>query len=478
MTSLAKMAAPSRVESGDRPGLAKAYADFIEQKSQIASASGFAPIAMPDFLFDFQSFLVDWALRIGRGAILADTGLGKTPMMLVWADNVVRKTNRPVLLLTPLAVSAQTIGEAQKFGIEARRADPKILGPSIHVTNYERLHHFDPSNFAGVVCDESGILKSFEGEMRNRVTIFLRKVAYRLLCTATPAPNDYIELGTSSEALGYLGFMDMLSRFFKNNRNNAALNTMGKYDHAPQWRFRGHAEKPFWRWVSSWARALRKPSDLGFDDARFALPELIEHAHVVRAEKPREGFLFSIPAVGLAEEREERRRTLRERCEKAASLVAGTRAPAVMWGHLNDEADLLEKLVPDAIQVSGRDSDEEKEEKFAAFSSGQARVLVTKPIIGAWGLNWQHCAHTTMFAGHSFEQDYQAIRRFWRFGQTRPVVVDRVLSDGEQRVIGNLRRKAAQAQKIFASTVAHMHDAIVQSQPTVTNVSEEIPSWL
>jgi hypothetical protein len=455
---------------------ATAYRAFVESKEHRASETGFAPEWMPDALFDFQRALVEWAQRKGRAAIFADCGLGKTPMQLTWAQNVVRRENRPVLVIAPLAVSAQTIREGAKFGIEVRRAGHADTCACVYVTNYERLHQVDVTAYAGVVCDESSILKAFDGETRRAVTTFLRKVPYRLLCTATAAPNDYVELGTSSEALGYLGFMDMLARFFQNNRNNSATNRVN--DSAAQWRFRGHAERPFWRWVCSWARCLRRPSDLGFDDSRFALPELVEREHVVAASKLREGMLFAMPAVGLQEEREERRRTLRERCETAARLVADTGQPAVCWAHLNDEADLIERLVPDAVQVSGRDSDEEKEAKFEAFASGAARVLVTKPVIGAWGLNWQHCAHMVTFASHSFEQHYQSVRRFWRFGQERPVVVDHVISDGEGRVLKNLQRKAERADHMFAEIVRHMRDELVLAKPREFSMREELPSWL
>jgi len=456
------------------------YSDFIAGKTQLESGGGFAPTFMPTFLFDFQSSLVDWSLRRGRGAIFADCGLGKTPMQLVWAENVVRHTNKPVLVLTPLAVSSQTIREGAKFGIEVARSGDGKVRPGINVTNYERLHHFNPSDFAGVVCDESGILKSFDGSTRKAIVDFMRGIEYRLLCTATAAPNDYYELGSSSEALGGLGFMDMLGRFFKNARNNASLGRAWSSSGGggAQWRFRGHAEKPFWRWVCSWARAVRKPSDLGFDDGRFVLPALHEREHMVMANKPRNGMLFSMPAVGLAEEREERRITLRERCELAASLVNGTGKPAVAWCHLNDEGDTLEKMIPDAVQVSGRDSDEAKEEKFSAFAAGQVRVLVTKPIIGAWGLNWQHCAHMTAFAGHSFEQYYQSVRRFWRFGQSSEVVVDHVISEGEGRVLANLRRKAEQAETMFSEMTSHIQDELAIARDRRFNIKEEVPSWL
>ncbi len=454
------------------------YGDFLRRKAHVNTADGFDPVWMPDFLFDFQRQLVTWALCIGRSALFEDCGLGKTPQQLVWAENVVRHTNRPVLVLTPLAVGIQTMREASKFDIDAVRSADGKPGPGITVTNYEKLHMFDPNDYSGIVCDESSILKSYSGATRAAVTQFMRPLRYRLLCTATAAPNDYTELGTSSEALGHLGFMDMLSRFFRNNRNNAAVNPLG-HSGLPQWRFRGHAEKPFWRWVSSWARCLRKPSDLGFDDSRFDLPPLTENEHVVDSDKFRAGMLFAVPAVGLQEQREERRRTLADRCDRAASLVADTGKPAVCWAHLNDEADLIERMVPDAVQVAGRHSDDIRLERFTAFLSGEIRVLVTKPKIGAWGLNWQHCAHTTMFSSHSFEQYYQSVRRFWRFGQTQPVVVDHVRSEGEARVLSNLRRKARLASKMFDEVTAHMRNALVLSrEQRVFDTTEEVPKWL
>jgi hypothetical protein len=456
------------------------YEAFLDQKEQQNTGSGFAPVWVPDFLFDYQRALVDWSLRTGRAATLADCGLGKTPMQLVVAENVVRHTNRPVLVITPLAVGRQTVIEAQKFGIEARRTQT-ITTPAVYVTNYERLHHYNSADFAGVVCDESSILKSFDGAIKATVTEFMRTLRYRFLYTATAAPNDFIELGTSSEALGYLGHMDMLNRFFRNVQGTSDTDRKWAVDSGgggPIWRFKGHSEGPFWRWVASWARALRRPSDLGFDDARFALPEMIEREHVVGARRPREGFLFSMPALGLAEQREERRRTIRERCEKVAELVAHTGKPAVCWANLNDEADLIESLVSDAVQVSGKDSDEEKEEKFADFQSGKIRVLVIKPVIGAWGLNWQHCAHATMFAGYSFEQYYQSVRRFWRFGQEQNVIVDHVISDGEGKVLETRKRKAEQANKMFTELVAHMRDGMTINRATYGTKKMEVPSWL
>ena len=462
-----------------------AYEAFLDRKAQLGRDSGFAPVWMPDFLFDFQRSLVDWSVRKGRSAIFADCGLGKTPIQLVWAENVVRHTNKRVLILTPLAVSHQTIAEAGKFGIEAHRSQAGELHDGINVTNYERLHYFNPDDFAGCVADESSILKSFDGTRKAEVTEFMRRMSYRLLATATAAPNDYIELGTSSEALGELGYTDMLTRFFKNDQNTIKPTVyrhrgqnFSALDAAAKWRFKGHAEVPFWRWVSSWARALRRPSDLGFLDERFELPELIEREHLVETDKPRPGMLFAMPAVGLDEQREERRFTIEERCSRVAALVADTGQPALAWCHLNPEGKRLAEMIPDSLEVSGGDSDEAKEEKFLAFASGQLRVLVTKPRIGAWGLNFQHCAHVTFFPSHSFEQYYQGVRRCWRFGQTRPVVVDVVTTEGEHQVMRNLQRKAKAADRMFSALVEEMHRAeSIERGPKFT-VKEEHPSWL
>lgn len=459
------------------------YASFLAGKSQYGSDDGFAFDWAPDFLFGFQRQLVDWACRIGRGALFADCGLGKTPMQLVWAENARRATGKPVLVLTPLAVAFQTETEAAKFGIEAGISrDGKIVAP-ITITNYEQLEKFDRDQFGAVVCDESSAIKAFDGKRKAIVTEFLRTVPYRLLATATAAPNDYVELGTSSEALGYLGHMDMLGRFFINQQRTADTKGRWKGHGAPrafegqQWRFKGHAEEAFWRWVVSWARAVRRPSDLGFSDEGYVLPELREVRHMVEAVTPAEGRLFDVPATGLREEREEARRTLTERCEKAAELIADAR-PGVAWCHLNDEADLLVKLIDGAVQVSGSDSPEEKEEKLHAFSDGEIRVLVTKPKLGAWGLNWQHCHRMTYFPSHSYEQWYQAVRRSWRFGQTEPVTVDIITTPGGEQTFANLNRKAKAADKMFDSLTGHMRDALgIRSVSSYPN-PVEIPSWI
>lgn len=461
------------------------YLAFLERKTHLGSEDGFEPLWMPDSLFDFQAALTEWSLRLGRGAVFADCGLGKTLMQLVWATNVAKHAGRPVLVLTPLAVAQQTIREADKFGMEAVRSSRGEVEAQVVVTNYERLHLFDSERFAGVVCDESSILKSFDGKRRAEITEFMRKVPYRLLCTATAAPNDYTELGTSSEALGGLGHVDMLGRFFRNDQNTVKPmvyrhrgQDFAKLEERSKWRLKGHAEEPFWRWVASWARACRKPSDLGFSDEGFDLPELIENEHVVQSRQAAPGRLFDVTAVGLQEQREERRRTIEERCEYVAGLVADTGKPAVVWCHLNDEGTRLAGLIDDAVEVSGKDSDDAKEEKFQAFGAGEARVLITKPKIGAWGLNWQHCNHLTFFPSHSYEQYYQAVRRCWRFGQTKPVLVDVVATEGEVGVKKNLQRKSAAADRMFSSLVAHMTDAMKLDAASYGDLTAEVPSWL
>jgi hypothetical protein len=462
------------------------YSDFIERKSQADQFGGFEPLWMPEFLYDFQSVLVDWAIRKGKAALFADCGLGKSPMQLVWAENVVRHTNKPVLIATPLAVSYQLVREAEKFNVRAVRSIAGELPtrPQIVITNYERLEHFDARDFAGMVCDESSILKCYMGVRRRLITRFMSKMHYRLLCTATAAPNDYIELGTSSEALGYISHSDMLERFFKQIQSKQIKRFTGGHGsrndmHKAQggWRFRGHAETPFWRWVCSWARALRRPSDLGFSDDRFVLPELIERETVVSNTKPLPGLLFSIPARGLSEQREERRNTIEERCEKVAELASHD-AQSLIWCHLNAEGDRLEELIPDAQQVAGSDADEVKEERLIAFANGQLQRLITKPKIGAWGLNLQGCAHMTFFPSHSYEQYYQGTRRCWRFGQTRPVVVDIVTSEGESQVMHNLQRKAQAADQMFEALQEHMTDALHIEKDNRFTERQEVPTWL
>lgn len=452
------------------------YTAFLNTKSQIGSRDGFAPIWMPECMFEFQAAMVEWSLLQGRAGLFEDCGLGKTLQELVWAENVVRHTNGCVLILTPMAVSKQVAAEAAKFGIEVRISRDGKVHKGITVTNYERLHLFSPADFVGAVCDESSILKSYAGARRCEITEFMRRMRYRLLGTATAAPNDYTELGTSSEALGHLGYIDMLNRFFKNDLNNSSTGR-GFMGGENKWRLKGHAEEPFWRWVCSWSRAIRRPSDLGFDDAAFTLPDLQEAEHLVGTNTLGDGMLFAMPAVGLQEQREERRRTVRERCEQVAQLVDHDDF-SVSWCQLNDEGDLLQELITGARQIKGTQAEEEREEIYDAFLSGQIKKLVIKDSIGAFGLNWQHCAHTTLFPTHSYERYYQSIRRFWRFGQQRRVRVDIVGTEGDSGILKNQQRKAAQADAMFSALVSHMNAALAIDRAAAFTTPQEIPAWL
>lgn len=462
--------------------MASDYASFVDNKSHAAADSGFDPVFMPDGLFPFQEALIQYAVRKGRGALFEFCGLGKTVQTLTWAENVHRKTNKPVLILTPLAVARQFVTEGEKFGITCTRDSKKKCG--IKVANYEQLHKYDPKDFAGVACDESSILKNFEGAMKTAITEFIKKMDYRLLATATPSPNDYIELGTSSEALGHMGYMDMLGMFFKSTQNSLhpMSSLSSRYGGAvfaeAKFRFKPHAEMHFWRWVCSWSRACRKPSDIGFDDGPLVLPPISETLSLCKRRSTRDGFLFNLPSIGLKEQREERRATIEERCEMAAAKCLAAPDASVAWCALNDEADLLETLMPGSAQVSGSQSDEEKEEIFTAFERGELKKLIIKPKIGAFGLNWQHCNHMTWFVSHSYEQYYQAKHRLYRFGQKRPVHVDVIASDGEEKVLANLQRKSEAADKMFDMLVQSVNDALVVSARKDANKETEVPSWL
>ncbi len=454
-----------------------AYGEFLARKAQLANAGGFAATGLPSHLFGFQAALVEWATRMGRAAVFADCGLGKTLIELEYATQVYRRTGRPVLLLTPLAVGFQIVAEAARFGYDAATSRTGQVAATITVTNYEQLTKFSPDDFGGVVCDESSILKAFDGVTRQAITEFMRRTPYRLLGTATAAPNDWTELGTSSEALGGLGHTDMLTRFFvSDQRTVTSRSSFAAGGRAVGFRLKGHAVDPFWRWVASWSRALRRPSDLGFPDDGFHLPPLIEREHLVQASLSAPGTLFDVPAHGLADEREETRRTLTERCEAAAAALEHAHH-AVAWCHLNDESTLLTHLIPGAVEVAGADSPAQKEEALAAFTRGEIRVLVTKPSIGAWGLNWQHASQMTYFPSHSYEAYYQAVRRMWRFGQTQPVHVDVITTTGGRAVLDNLRRKASAADEMFSRLVAHMNDALTVRGHSY-DTPMEAPAWL
>lgn len=431
------------------------YLDFLEKKKHIDINYGIPVKWMPNGLFDFQEYVLGYGIEKGRCAEFLDTGLGKTILELATAYNYVLHTNKRVLIITPLAVAFQFIKEAEKFGVDdVSYSKDGTLKTKIVICNYERLHYFNSSDFDCVMCDESSILKNFEGATKNAIISFLKKVKYRFLFTATPSPNDYIELGNSSEALGYLGYMDMLGKFFKNNQNNVAkLSQVSLARQGEEWYLKPHAEKDFWQWIRSWSISMRKPSDLGFSDASHVLPELIESNALIHNQNPiaKNGQqpMFAMVAKTFHEIKAETKVTIKERCEMAYQKAL-PHDISVYWVNLNDEAKLLSTLDRTAKEIKGSMDIDEKEEILLAFSNGEIKKLITKSSITAFGLNWQHCNHTTYFITHSWEQYYQAIRRFWRFGQKRKVYVDRILSDGQARILDSLMVKKNKAEKMFS----------------------------
>lgn len=444
------------------------YQRFLESKRHTSSNYGIKASFIPDEMFDYQKHVTDYSINKGRCADFIDTGLGKTLMELVIAVNYIRAFNKPVLIITPLAVAFQFIKEAVKFQIDDIEycKDGKYT-KKIVVCNYERLEHFTSSDFDCVILDESSILKNFEGATKAAITSFLKKVKYRYLFTATPSPNDYIELGTSSEALGYMGYTDMLSKFFKNNNNNTVkIGRIAAARQGVEWYLKPHAENDFWRWVASWSVSMRKPSDLGFSDKLHKLPKLHERQTVVKNTNPLaidgQYAMFNFPAMKFAEIKAEVRATIHERCEMAVTK-ASERECSVYWVNLNDEADLIQKLDPTAHEVRGNMNIDRKEEILLAFSEGHINKLITKTSITAFGLNWQHCNHTTYFPTYSYEQYYQAIRRFWRFGQKRQVDVDLILSDGQSRIMESLLVKKAKAEQMFENLIQHINAEYIQA---------------
>lgn len=434
------------------------YNEFLKKKKHSSIDYGINPSFIPDCMFDFQKKITEEIIRKGRYAGFIDTGLGKTLIELVVAANYVKSTNCGVLIITPLAVAFQFIKEAEKFGIDDIKysKDGKITS-KITICNYERLDKFNPSDFECVILDESSILKNFDGATKNRITYFLKKVKYRYLFTATPSPNDYIELGTSSEALGYLGYMDMLSKYFKNAKNNVSkISSADKCRAGVEFYLKPYAEADFWKWVRSWSISVRRPSDLGFSNERYILPELKEVETIVKSRKPlsKNGMysLFNSPAVGFFEIKQEVRNTIRERCEIAVEK-ANNHDISVYWVNLNDEADVICDLDKKAVEIKGKMNIDEKEEILLAFANGVINKLVTKSTITAFGLNWQHCNHTVYFPTYSYEQYYQSLRRFWRFGQKKPVTADLIISDGQDRIMESLLAKKEKAIDMFENLV-------------------------
>ncbi|MGW8257954.1 MAG: helicase-related protein, partial [Thermoguttaceae bacterium] len=426
------------------------YAKFLESKRSVIESVGFAidESQINSAAFDYQKDIIRWAVWRGRAACFLDTGTGKTIIQLDWARLIHQYTGGRILILAPLAVAQQTAREAAKFAIPCNVSvcrDSLDLCDGINVTNYERLHHFDASDFAGIVLDESSILKGFGGAMRKQITDFARSIKYRLACTATPAPNDLIELTNHAEFLDVMSGKEIIALFFVHDGNTTH-----------QWRLKGHAKKDFWKWLGQWSVALRKPSDLGYSDDGFDLPPLNIQHHVI-AGIPSEGELFVIEAKGLAEQRAAKRATLEERVQKVADLVNNSDESWIVWCELNAESDALKRAIPDAVEIVGSDSPEKKESDLASFISQESRVMVTKPSIAGFGLNLQHC-HNIAFVGlsHSYEQFYQAVRRCWRYGQTRPVECHIVSTEQEGRVIANIQRKEKQARQMFDEVIKNM----------------------
>lgn len=434
------------------------YINFIESKKHSSINYGIEPIYYPDGMFDYQKYVSEYAIKKGRCAVFLDTGLGKTIIELTIAKNYLLHTNKPVLIITPLAVAFQFILEAEKFGIDdiSYSKDGKYK-TKIVVCNYERLDKFNHNDFDCVILDESSILKNFEGAIKHNVTNFLKRIKYRFLFTATPSPNDYIELGTSSEALGYLGYTDMLTRFFGNNDNNIRPQDIGT-----KWYLKPHATENFFKWVSGWSISMRKPSDLGFSDEKHILPELKLNFHSVKNENnwiiDGQILMFNIVAQRLGEVREEQKMTIEKRCETAVNLSSNYDT-SVYWCNFNKEGDLIAELDSSAYQIKGNMDIDEKEEMLLNFFQGNIKKLITKAKMTAFGLNWQHCNHTIYFPTFSYEQYYQAIRRFWRFGQKREVIVDLVYSDGQKRVLDSLLQKTEKSNLLFTKLNNHLHQS-------------------
>ena len=458
------------------------YLDFITAKFSRHAPCGIPdPGPMPESLFPFQRDLCRVALQRGRCALFTNTGTGKSSVEQAWADRVVRHTGKPVLILAPLAVAAQTVREGDARGIASRhvRDGSEVDGPGIYVTNYDRMHRFDPTVFGGVVIDEGSRIKASDGATTKLLTDAFAATPFRLSATATPAPNDFTELGQQAEFLGIRTREEMLAEFFIHDGGSTQ-----------DWRLKGHATKAFWEWVASWALVLRKPSDLGYDDGGFDLPPLNTHERIISLGTSHAfagGTLFVEAAQSLSDQRAIRRASIADRVALAVELVAAEpNEPWVIWGELNDECDLAEKLILGAAQIAGKDSAEDKEQRLEDFAAGRTRVMVSKAGICGAGLNWQHCARMIFLgASHSYEQVFQATRRIWRFGQRRPVDVYFIATDADRAILENLKRKEREAQQLSDEGAAHLV-ALTRASVTATHNEKaayvakarmRIPQW-
>lgn len=437
------------------------YEKFLQDKRHTSGNFGFDPVYIPEMAFDFQEYIISRAVKKGRIGVFADTGLGKTLMEISIAYNVIKKTNKRALILTPLAVAFQFILEAEKMGIDdIEYSKDGMFKKGIVICNYERLHLFNSKDFEAVILDESSILKNFEGKIKNQINSFVKKIPYRFLFTATPSPNDFIELGTSSEVLGYMGYMDMLTKFFKNNQNSVDSTNRNIGE---KFYLKPHAEKSFFAWVNQWSIMIKKPSDLGFSDDRYLLPELIINKHVVKNQSlidiNGQVQMFTPIAKSMTEVRYEQTQTVVDRCERAAILANGK--TSVYWCNLNSESSELKRLDHDAVEIIGSMSIDKKEDILVNFAKGNIKRIITKAKMTGMGLNWQHCNHSVFFPTWSYEQYYQALRRFWRFGQTKDVTIDLVVSDGQQRVLDTIQQKTEKAIKLHALLTENVNETFI-----------------
>lgn len=444
------------------------YINFVESKAHYGASEGIPVTNMPPGLFDFQEAIVEKASRFGRYAGFIDTGLGKTLIELVLAQHYAQATNKPTLILTPLAVAYQFEKESAKFNIgDVKQTKDGSHTSDIVTCNYERISKLNPDDFGCVILDESSILKSYSGSTSAAIIDFLKLVKYRFVFTATPAPNDFIELGTSSEALGYMGHMDMLNTFFTNKEKTSDPSRIGS-----PWFLKPHAEDEFFSWVNSWSVSVKQPSCIGFSDERYILPELTEDNHPI--DFMVEGLQSD--KLTFSDIRKIQKESVGVRCEKAAEL-ASTHDTSVFWCHRNDESSMLSEIVPDCVEVKGAMKLEKKEEILIAFAEGELKKIVTKPKITGFGLNWQHCQHTVYFPTYSYEQYYQSIRRFWRFGQQLPVTVDRVHTIAEERIIRTLMAKSVKASSLYTKLNERMNSGYVP-KAVVFDQAVNLPSFL
>lgn len=453
------------------------YSEFIASKARVAKHLGFeAETEINSNLFDWQADIVRWCLRRGRAALFADTGLGKTLMQLEWANQIWHKEQKPIFIHSPLGVRHQTKRESEKFAIACPVKvvnEPSEVINGINLTNYEKLHHFDTSQFVACVLDESSILKNFTGKIKRQLIEAYSRTKYRLACTATPAPNDHMELGNHADFLGVMPSNEMLSRWFINDTMKS-----GGY------RLKGHARKDFWRWVSSWAMCVSKPSDIGGDDAGYDLPPLNVHRHVVAVDytPSADGLLFDVHGINATNVHEEKRRTTAARATKVAELCSEFNESVLIWCDTNYEADALAKAIPEAIGIRGSDKESTKESVLKGFSDGSVRMLITKPGIAGLGMNFQICNKQIFNGiGFSFERYYQAVRRSYRFGQTKPVDVHIVLSDAESAIEKTIARKESDhrlMQEGMRSAVNFSSSSELIRDKYKPELELELPRWV